>query len=680
MPAQRQTLIASLIIVVVFAALMAGVLARPPAGLPLVADPSPTVAARPPLDPTPLATAAIAPTPLPAGAAAPHTGVAAPTAADADLYAELLDTPLPDHDRLALAVALGRVDPDAPPSAFSPRIYHLHDRESFWIHNRDDNTFTSIEAELMAVSEYAFFWVDTSSSPTGPGGELLTPDDWIATGIAFDTAYDAVRGVFGFEDSPGIDGSLRLHILNTDNVGRIGGYFSGADTVPVAIAPYSNQREMFVMSIDGAAGIGSSYYNATLAHEFQHMVHFNQDPDEDLWLNEGLSKLAQQVAGLRGDENAADYLLSPDQSLWFFGNERQDYGHAYLLVDYLYEQFGPDFISDLVADPANGFASLDAALQSVAGRSFDDVYADFLLALYLNDPTLSAGRYAFQQAQFTGPRAAHRLEGSLTAVDEAVNQYGLDVIRIPDAGGRAVVFQGDQVARLLPVDAASGVSAWWSNRREMAAPTLTRAVDLTGVRSAELTFKAWHNIEPDWDYAYVLASTDDGVTWTPIDTTLSTAADPHGANLGSGITGYSGGIFGVPEWVDASTDLSPYAGQRILLRFLLVTDEGVTHPGLLLDDIAIPAIGFFDDAESLDPGWQAEGFVRSHNRVPQHWLVLAITRASDDAPPAIARLDVIDGRAVLPADPAHADITLLISGLTRFTTETAAYHIDLLTP
>ena len=48
-----------------------------------------------------------------------------------------------------------------------------------------------------------------------------------------------------------------------------------------------------------------------------------------------------------------------------------------------------------------------------------------------------------------------------------------------------------------------------------------------------------------WSY-----STDNGATWTAIETNLSTTTDPNGQNYGYGITGISSG------WVDLTADLS----------------------------------------------------------------------------------------------------------------------------
>ncbi len=58
--------------------------------------------------------------------------------------------------------------------------------------------------------------------------------------------------------------------------------------------------------------------------------------------------------------------------------------------------------------------------------------------------------------------------------------------------------------------------------------------------SATLDFWTWYDIEDDWDYGYVMASTDGGVTWTPLDTADTTEENPNGNSFGPALTGCSG--------------------------------------------------------------------------------------------------------------------------------------------
>jgi immune inhibitor A len=105
-----------------------------------------------------------------------------------------------------------------------------------------------------------------------------------------------------------------------------------------------------------------------------------------------------------------------------------------------------------------------------------------------------------------------------------------------------------------------------------------------------------YQIEEDWDYAYVVVSTNGGADWTPLATNLSTDTSPHGQNFGNGITGSTGG-----DWVPLTADLSAYAGQTVLLGFRYWTDVAATEPGFQIDAIEIPGLPF--DGAETDAGW-----------------------------------------------------------------------------
>ena len=110
-----------------------------------------------------------------------------------------------------------------------------------------------------------------------------------------------------------------------------------------------------------------------------------------------------------------------------------------------------------------------------------------------------------------------------------------------------------------------------------------------------LTAKAMFDIELDWDYAYVVVSTDNGATWTPAPTNLSTDTSPNGQNFGHGITGSTGG-----DWVDLSADLTGFSG-NVLVGFRYWTDGAYNETGLRLDDITVPGLAL--DGAETDAGW-----------------------------------------------------------------------------
>jgi immune inhibitor A len=110
---------------------------------------------------------------------------------------------------------------------------------------------------------------------------------------------------------------------------------------------------------------------------------------------------------------------------------------------------------------------------------------------------------------------------------------------------------------------------------------------------ATLTAKVKYNIELDYDYAYLVYSTDNGANWTGIETNRSTTTDPNGQNKGHGITGSSGGA-----WVDLTANLP--AG-NVLLGFRYWTDTNTGGFGFMADDISIT--GQAVDGAEAAAGW-----------------------------------------------------------------------------
>ena len=109
---------------------------------------------------------------------------------------------------------------------------------------------------------------------------------------------------------------------------------------------------------------------------------------------------------------------------------------------------------------------------------------------------------------------------------------------------------------------------------------------------ATLTAKVKYNIELDWDYAYLVYSTDNGATWKGIQTSQSSTTNPYGQNFGYGITGVSDG------WVDLTANLP--AG-NVLLGFRYWTDANTGGFGFMVDNINIT--GYPTDGAETDAGW-----------------------------------------------------------------------------
>ena len=168
-------------------------------------------------------------------------------------------------------------------------------------------------------------------------------DDIAALMTAFeDKIYPTDRRFFGSEWSPGVDNDPHVHIVYARNLGAsTGGYYSTPDEYNPSVKKYSNAAEMFVFNADGMP-LDDEYTYGTLAHEFQHMIHWSLDRNETSWINEGFSELAAFINGYTVGGADWAYAQNPDLSLndWTSLSDSPEvtsrhYGQAFLFTTLL---------------------------------------------------------------------------------------------------------------------------------------------------------------------------------------------------------------------------------------------------------------------------------------------------------------------------------------------------------
>ncbi len=590
---------------------------------------------------------------------------------------------VPTRDLRDLALRL-RPDVDSIPKTEKAPEYAVGDRTLFWAANVDTNDHFQVEVELLYKNEVVYVWAER--------GHDLDPDTMAASADRFaQRIYPQVRAFFGTEPNPGIDGDPRLHILHAKNLGRgVAGYFSGADASSSLANPFSNQKEMFSISLDWLQHIHDyEVYETVLAHEFQHMVHWHNDRNEETWVNEGLSELAQEIAGYPPDMVFVRvFAENPDTQLntWSIdpGDNGRHYGSAYLFMAYFLQRFGEEMTRAVVADGANGSRGFDNALREAGlDVTFEDVFADWVIANYVGDfDTLARhGIYGYRQSTAPEPALAESVSRlPRKAQSGSVHNFGVDYISLRGRGGATVVFQGSTVTRFAAVDQFRGNRAWWSNRADDSDTRLTRAFDFTDVAAGtelNMTVRMWYDIEEDYDYGYVLASRD-GRKWDVLPGQGTTTDNPSGNSFGHAYTARSAASRrdATPGWVRESFDLRAYAGEEVWLRFEYVTDDAVNAPGWFIDEVEIPAIGYATNWQDGAGGWESEGWLLTDNRLPQEWLV-QIMVFHDGALASFERAPVDKNGSVridLDGLDRRSEVVLAISGLTPVTTEDASYE------
>ncbi|HYP18440.1 MAG TPA: hypothetical protein VEY08_00080 [Chloroflexia bacterium] len=703
---------ARLALVLLLVALVAGGLLllafQYPTGRPGVA-PSPTPAAAtgtpqlsgtqtqtPPQTPThsptglpasPTSTPSASHTPLPVRTSTVAAGSLTPTFTPASLSAaertlQVLDAEqVPVRDLYSITLRL-RPPSDVPLSRIvdsPPANYPVGHTETFFMSDIVARRYYTITATLRNVTEHVHWYVQDGQQ---------VDDDALhnATREFEDKIYPANHRLFGTEWVPGVDNDPRMTVLIA-NIPGAGGYYVSADEYTQAVNPFSNQREIIYVNTSGdASGLGS-----TLAHEFQHMIHWHQNPGHDVWLNEGASMLAQDINGYGTGGVEHDFVSRPDVQLnaWQASPDasRANYGASFLFFEFLRSHYGgDDVLRAVVAAEGRGADAVDNALASLGSQDrFLDVFKRWTLANLL-DREVGAQEQGFDYpGRDVGASPQHLVSDYPRSLADTVSQFGTDYVQLspPEAGGTLQIdFTGQAETRPVPAPAHSGEGIWWSNRGDQADSSLTRRFDLRSVSRATLHVSAWFRIEDDLDYAYVEASSDNGVTWTTLQGDYTTTSNPNGNNLGHAYTGDSAAKpgAGADGWLQEQIDLTEYAGKEVLLRFEYVTDDGFNTEGIAVDDISIPEIGYQDDAEA-ESDWDGEGFARIANKLPQTYH-LAVVKYKDGGFD-IQEVEVgQDGKAGfeiegLGAGGPYTEAVLVISGTARHSISPAGYQLNI---
>lgn len=358
-------------------------------------------------------------------------------------------------------------------------------------------------------------------------------------------------------------------------------------------------------------------YEGTFAHEWQHLLQSYADPDEEPWVNEGLSDYAQTLVGYV-DGTATVYHPGADVHLACFqgfgivrtgfnvnprdcggpqnsltlwdegtpGEVLADYGHAYQFMLYLRDRFGAAALSRLHRDGARqGLAGVSAALGDDV-RLYG-VLHDFqtmnLVDKLLGDP--GGTMVGVPRDRVTAPsvRATVNLANPAAYDYPGAAPNGADYVRLRDAAGRwlrgrdlrAVSFTGART--LAPPPLA------WTVRDGALFSGNTSGIDAAAIVAVSvptadptLRLRARYGAEDGYDYGYVVVSTDNGRSYEAVGGD-QTDAGP----LGPGVTGQTGGF------VAHRYDLSGYAGQKILLGFRYVSDGDGNAGGWLIDDVRV---------------------------------------------------------------------------------------------
>ena len=268
--------------------------------------------------------------------------------------------------------------------------YEVGDRRSFFFAAQGDVPDQSIEARVVAVNERAVAFVQ----------EDLREDDDNIEEDQLKEALDLFAGdypllVKAFGAPSDVDGDGRIAVLVTHLIEDVdaGGQFRASSLLPRDAGGDGNMIDlMWVNPV-----FPDESYRALLAHEFQHLVNFNQHVlvrrgiSEASWLNEGLSHLAEDLVAdhhVSGNYRLVRIFLEEPGAVGLIDDYMVDSptrGAAYLFVRSLVDLLGEGVLLRLVQ---TGLVDRDN-VEAATGESFADLMARWGAQLYISGTGLS---------------------------------------------------------------------------------------------------------------------------------------------------------------------------------------------------------------------------------------------------------------------------------------------------
>jgi len=261
----------------------------------------------------------------------------------------------------------------------------------------DINSRTQISATLVKISPKLYFYIDrqwldlqTQARQAQIFANLDVLSDEFNNNI-----YPKLTSTFGSEWNPGIDDDSKITVLFEPMNSTEGGYFREADGYEKLQMPTSNEREMLYLAV---SYIDSPNAKIVLAHEFTHLINFNQKNkifgvEEDTWLNEARADYSSTILGYDNtysgsnlQQRAKDFVENPLDSITDWGGTKYDYASASLFTHYLVDHYGLNILSDSMRYRTVGIESINNALSNRSVKeNFSQIFTNWTIVMAIND-------------------------------------------------------------------------------------------------------------------------------------------------------------------------------------------------------------------------------------------------------------------------------------------------------
>ena len=258
-----------------------------------------------------------------------------------------------------------------------------------------------ISAVLIGISHELYFYLDENwwqNQNFYQQNDIKNSINFLASEFE-NQIYPTLTYTFGSEWKPGIDGDERITILIHPMIKEAGGYFNSGDEYPKLQNPKSNQREMVYLN---ASHIDSPLAKSFLAHEFTHLITFNQKEKiqgvtEEIWLNEARAEYSPTLLGYDDEFEGSNlqnrvkiFLGKPHDSLTEWKNEKTDYGVLNLFTQYLVDHYGVKILVDSLQSSKIGIPSLNYALTKNGFKEdFSQIFTNWTITVLVNNCSLN---------------------------------------------------------------------------------------------------------------------------------------------------------------------------------------------------------------------------------------------------------------------------------------------------
>jgi hypothetical protein len=361
-------------------------------------------------------------------------------------------------------------------------------------------------------------------------------------------------------------------------------------------------------------------YQATIAHEYQHLIHDDSVTGAVTWMNEASSLFAEPLCGYEiGTGQIQWFLATPDNSLTEWGDQGginilADYGAAFLWALYITSNYDYYIMGDYVKNGVGGLKGLSPLLNT-NGVTFEEAFHDWRLANLIHSDYPGFGKYNYHVDDFgwdfdlgeLEPVKVHEVEGKKIEWTSAVDAFGTtythpygdnpdgvpttgpltlgpfstEYISFTDLTGNNLLhFNGDDETTIDPSWTDEN-GYWYSGTGDLINSLIKDEVYVDPADPTLILETAW-DFEDYWDFGFVQVSEEgawesEWISLVDNEGYATTLHDPSAhpdvlENL-PGLTSYSPGV------ITLTYDLSAYAGETINVGFRIVTDWATHYYG-----------------------------------------------------------------------------------------------------